>query len=107
MPAGVEVLLGDMSDEAFANKAMAGASVVYDCSNPPYHRWPELLLPLGRSVMHAASRAGASLVALDNLYMYGRPTGRMRPDSPMQPCSRKGRLRMQLAEERLLAHERG
>lgn len=107
VPRGVEVRLGDVSDEAFANQAVAGATVVYDCSNPPYNRWPELLLPLGRSVVRAASRTEASLVALDNLYMYGRPTGRIRPDSALQPCSRKGQLRLQLAEERLRAHERG
>lgn len=103
----VEVLLGDMTNEAFADAAMVGAEVVYDCSSPPYDRWPELLLPLGRGVLHAARKAGAGLIALDNLYMYGRPVGPMRPDSPVQPCSRKGVLRAQLAAERLRAHERG
>lgn len=103
----VEVLPGDMTDPRFAETATQDATVVYDCSNPPYDRWPELLLPLGRGVLHAARKAGASVVALDNLYLYGRPSGPMRPDSPVQPCSRKGQLRAQLAEERLRAHERG
>jgi nucleoside-diphosphate-sugar epimerase len=107
LPGKVEVLLGDMTDETFAASATAGVDVVYDCSNPPYDRWHELLLPLGRSVLRAASTAHARLIALDNLYMYGRPAGPIRPDSPIQPCSRKGRLRAQLAEERLRAHERG
>lgn len=107
VPAGVEVLLGDASIPIFAAEAAAGADVVYDCSNPPYDRWSELLLPLGRSVMQGARAAGARLVALDNLYMYGRPSEPMRPESPIQPCSRKGRLRAQLADERLGAHARG
>lgn len=104
---GVATLLGDLHDSAFAAKAAEGASVVYDCSNPRYDQWGKLLLPLGRNVMRGARDAGACLVALDNLYMYGRPAGPMSPESPIQPCSRKGTLRAQLASERLQAHQRG
>jgi nucleoside-diphosphate-sugar epimerase len=106
-PAGVEVFPGDVTDHAFAARAAAGASVVYDCMNPPYHRWPELLLPLASGALHAASRAGAKLVALDCLYMYGRPSGPITEDSPLEPCSKKGALRVALGDMRLAAHQRG
>jgi nucleoside-diphosphate-sugar epimerase len=102
-----EWLSGDMCDLAFAERASAGASVVYDCLNPPYDRWPELLLPLGRGSLHGAAQADARLVALDNLYAYGRPTGPMLPSTPENPRSRKGALRKQLAAERLEAHRQG
>ncbi|WP_394824649.1 NAD-dependent epimerase/dehydratase family protein [Pendulispora albinea] len=98
---------GDITDLAFAERATRGASVVYDCMNPPYHRWPELLLPIAKGALHGAARAGAKLIALDCLYMYGRPTGPMDEDTPMNPCSKKGALRVELANMRLAAHARG
>ncbi len=104
---GITTMAGDITDLGFAAAATAGATVVYDCMNPPYHRWPDLLLPIARGALHGARTAGARLVALDCLYMYGRPQGPMREDSPQQPCSRKGVLRRELAQLRLDAHARG
>ena len=116
---GVELVAGDIRDPAFADRVTTGergqrAAVVYDCMNPTYDRWDEDLLPLGQASLGAAARAGAKLVALDCLYMYGKPrrdaAGNalpMREDSPMDPCSRKGELRVKLAELRLGAHARG
>jgi len=98
---------GDIREPAFAAAVAEGASVIYDCMNPPYHRWPELLLPIAQGALHAAARSGARLVALDCLYMYGRPAGPLSEDSPLNPCSKKGELRVQLAHLRLGAHARG
>lgn len=104
---GAELMVGDVRDHAFARRAMAGAAVVYDCMNPAYHRWPQELLAIAGGALHGAQHAGARLVALDCLYMYGRPSGPMREDSPLSPCSKKGELRVQLAELRLAADRSG
>ncbi len=107
-PAGVEVVRADASDPAAAIEAMRGASVVYHCANPRYHRWPAELAPLARGILAGAAAAGARLVVLDNLYMYGAPAGgRMAEDTPVAPCSRKGTLRAQVAAELLAAGARG
>lgn len=98
---------GDITDLDFAVAATSGASVVYDCTNPQYHQWSELLLPLGSAALHGAAKAGARLVALDCLYMYGVPNGPMREDSPRNPCSKKGELRVQLEALRTDANRRG
>jgi nucleoside-diphosphate-sugar epimerase len=103
----LEWVTGDLADPRFAAQVTRGAAVVYDCTNPPYHRWPELLLPLAGAALHGAAVAGARLVALDNLYMYGRPDGPLSEDSPVIPCSRKGHLRAELGVLRLAAHRRG
>jgi nucleoside-diphosphate-sugar epimerase len=100
-------IAGDITDHAFAAAATSGASVVYDCMNPQYHQWPELLLPLGTAAIHAAATTGARLVALDCLYMYGVPNGPMHEDSPRNPCSKKGELRVQLEALRMEAQKRG
>ena len=104
---GLEWMSGDVSDFSFAETATRGAAVVYDCLSPAYDQWTTLLLPLARGAMHGAATAGAKLVALDNLYMYGRVDGPIRESSPVAPCSRKGELRARLAEERADAHRRG
>lgn len=106
---GVTRMQGDVTDAAFADEACRGAAVVYNCANPPdYHKWDGVLVPLYRAVREAAGRAGARLVQLDNLYMYGRPEHAPFDErTPMQPCSAKGELRKQLVEELFEAHRRG
>jgi nucleoside-diphosphate-sugar epimerase len=109
-PAGAEWARGDITDRAFAAEATRGAAVVYNCANPPgYHTWARVLPPLHRAVREAAARAGARLVVLDNLYMYGAPGegGVLREGQPMRPNSDKGRLRAELATELFEAHARG
>ena len=100
---------GDVTDRAFADEACRGATTVYNCTNPPdYHRWDGVIQPLYRAIREAAGRAGARLVQLDNLYMYGRPqTAPFDERTPMEPCSHKGELRKQMVEELFEAHRRG
>jgi nucleoside-diphosphate-sugar epimerase len=104
---GLEWMSGDLSDRSFAETATRGASFVYDCTSPAYDQWTTLLLPLSLAAMHGAARAGAKLVALDNLYMYGRVSGPISESSPIAPCGRKGEVRAQLAEARFEANRRG
>jgi nucleoside-diphosphate-sugar epimerase len=105
---GVETASADVSDPDSARRAFDGASVVYHTANPIYTEWPRLLLPLTRGIVEGATRAGAELVALDNLYMYGRaPSGVMREDTPIAPCSAKGELRAEAAHVMLAARDRG
>jgi nucleoside-diphosphate-sugar epimerase len=106
---GLTWMSGDVTDPAFADEAARGAEVVYNCVNPPdYGRWEGVLEPLMRAVRGAATRAGARLVALDCLYMYGQPDAvPFDEDTPMRPCRRKGELRALLVEEMFEAHRRG
>ena len=108
---GAEAVAGDAADGEFVASVVRGSDVVYQCLNPPYHRWPELFPPLQRSVMDAARTAGAKLVSFENLYMYG-PTGGepVTEDLPYAATGRKGRVRGQMATEpvsytHLRAHE--
>ncbi len=47
--------------------------------------------------MHAKS-AGAKLIFFDNVYMYGRVTGKMTESTPFNPCSKKGKVRAEIDE---------
>jgi nucleoside-diphosphate-sugar epimerase len=103
----LEWACGDAGDPGFADQAFRGAHTVYHCANPASFRW-EGLARLARTIRTSAARAGARLVVLDNLFMYGRPReGLLSEDHPHRPCSRKGELRARLAGELFEAHARG
>jgi nucleoside-diphosphate-sugar epimerase len=108
VPDDVEVLGGDASDPAFATAAADGAQVVYQTLNPPYHRWVQLFPGLQAGVLAAAQAAGARLVSMENVYMYGRPAGQpLTEDRPYAAHTRKGQLRAGMARELLAAHQAG
>jgi nucleoside-diphosphate-sugar epimerase len=108
VPHGVEVIGGDAADEVFAREASDGASVVYFALNPPYNKWPELFPPLQAGVLEGAASAGAKLIAMENLYMYGPTGGRpLTEDLPYAPNTRKGRVRAMMSEELMEAHSSG
>ena len=105
-PKGAETVSASVSDPAAAAEAMRGASVVYHCANPRYHRWPAELVPLAKGITAGAAKNGARLVALDNLYMY-KVDGKLAPDTEVAPVSKKGALRAEAAAAMLDAHARG
>jgi len=107
-PAGVEIVRGDAADPAFTREVSAGASVVYNALNPPYHKWPELFPALQAGVIEGAAAAGAKLVAMENLYMYGPTGGRpLTEDLPHAARTRKGEVRARMSEELFAAHREG
>ena len=110
VPAGAEAMLGDAAREDFCTDAAAGAAVVYHCMNPPYSAkvWAELLPRYMQNLIAASARAGARLIALDNVYMLGKPNGkRLSEETPMNPSSRKGEIRARTAQLLFDAHKRG
>ena len=110
-PAGVAA---DASDGGAMARLAEGAAVIYNCVNPPYHRWPADWPPIAASVLAAAERSGAVLVTLSNLYGYG-PSGPggydedhpMTETTPLAAGGRKGRVRARVWQDALAAHQAG
>ena len=102
-----EWVAGDAIDSASVRRACAGASVVYHCAGAPYARWAELLPRMMDGIAGGARVAEAKLVYGDNLYAYGKVTGRMHEDLPSNPNTRKGHVRAQLSDRLLEAHHKG
>src|SRR5256885_12564562 len=75
VPAGVEVVGGDARDREFTTAVTRGARVVYQVLNAPYHRWAAEFPALQAGVLAGAEAAGARLVSLENVYLYGHPDG--------------------------------
>lgn len=108
VPSGVEVVTADASDPDAATAASKGASVVYQCLNPKYHRWAEDFPPLQAGVVAASRAHGARLVSFENVYMYGDTGGvPMTESTPSRPHTRKGKVRHAMAEELRSLHEAG
>jgi len=107
LPESAEVMTADASNPESARRACKGASVVYNCTNAPYDRWPELLPPILEGVIEGASASGAKLVHADNLYMYGPVEGPMTEDLPYRATGKKGKTRARMAERLMEAHKKG
>ena len=76
VPDDTEVIGGDARDPNFTADVTRGARVVYQTLNLPYPEWTAQFPALQAGVLAAAQMAGARLVSMENVYMYGRPAGR-------------------------------
>jgi len=110
-PAGVAA---DAADAGAMARLAEGVSVIYNCVNPPYHRWPADWPPIAASVLAAAERSGAVLITLSNLYGYGPAvSGGYDEAHPMTEATalaatgRKGRVRARVWQDALAAHQAG
>jgi nucleoside-diphosphate-sugar epimerase len=97
----------DAADAQALAAASVGADALYNAVNPPYHRWATDWPPIATALLTAAERTDAVLVAMGNLYGYGRPTGPMTADSPLAATDTKGRVRAAMWAQMLSAHEAG
>jgi nucleoside-diphosphate-sugar epimerase len=106
---GAERIPGDATDRDLCVRAADGAAAVYHCMNPGYDTdlWARVVPTLMENLIAAAGATGARLVVLDNLYMYGKPSGPITPDTPFNPESRKGEIRAQASDMLAEAERRG
>jgi nucleoside-diphosphate-sugar epimerase len=113
-----ESVAADASDAEAMVRLTEGAAAIYNCANPPYHRWPELWPPIAASLLGAAERGGAVLVTVANLYAYGPASQSqgtagydaahpMTEDTPLAATGRKGSVRAQMWRDALAAHQAG
>ncbi|MGD0242219.1 MAG: NAD-dependent epimerase/dehydratase family protein [Streptosporangiaceae bacterium] len=116
--AGVTHVAADAADAAAMARLAVGTAVIYNCVNPPYHRWPADWPPIAASVLAAAERSGAVLVTLSNLYGYGPATRSlgaaaydeahpMTEATPLAAAGPKGRIRARVWQDALAAHQAG
>lgn len=104
---GARAVAADLADPDSAKTALAGATVVFQAAQPAYTRWPEDFPPLQRSIVAGAEAAGATLVAIENLYGYGPQAGPYSVDLPLSATTRKGAVRAAMWGELVAAHEAG
>lgn len=97
-PFNIELLKADATDQAQMREVCQGATVVYNCVNPPFTQWRELFPAVMEATIAGAAAADAKLVFADDTWMYGKVNGPMTEDLPSRPISNKRVLRAWLAD---------
>lgn len=96
-----EIFPADLTNPDMVDKAIEGSKIVYLTIGLEYNlktwrgTWPALM----RSTIDACKKHRAKLVFFDNVYMYDKNAiPRMTEESPVNPPSRKGEVRRDIAE---------
>jgi nucleoside-diphosphate-sugar epimerase len=103
----IERVAADATDAGTLRRLAEGATALYNCANPLYHKWPTDWPPLASALLAAAESSGAPLVITGNLYVYGPVDGPMTPDTPLAASTVKGRVRLRMWNDALAAHRAG
>ena len=99
-PSGVEDIRCDAMEASGLVEAARGMDVVVNALNPPYTEWESHAKPLAANALAAAETAGALLMFPGNVYNFGRLLPpRLDAETPNQPDTRKGRIRIEIENE--------
>ena len=103
----IELVAADATDAARLTELTSGASTLYNCANPQYHRWLTDWPPLAAALLTAAERSGAGYAIAGNLYGYGPVDGPITATTPLHATHPKLRLRADMWREALARMEAG
>lgn len=109
LPSGAAFTPCDVLDAASVQKAAEGATQIVLAIGFPYEariwqaNWPAAMA----NVLKAAEAAGARLIFVDNLYMYGPQTMPLREDMPLQDYGAKPAVRAAITRQWMAAHDEG
>ena len=91
----VEIIRGDVQDLELLKKMSADKKYIFHCINYPYDKWFGNMDTATMKIIEAASQQKATIIFPSNVYNYGNlPI--IKEDSPQNPCTRKGALRVEL-----------
>jgi nucleoside-diphosphate-sugar epimerase len=105
-PQGIDLV--ETNDRAVAVQEARGTDIVLHALNAPYTGWAQHALPLAYSAIEAAEQSGATLIFPGNVYNYGAGMPAVLDETaPMQPTSRKGKIRAEIELRLREASDRG
>ncbi len=103
---GTEIVQAVTRDEAI--KAGEGCTLVLNALNPHIAEWDKNALAHGYAGIAVAEANGATLLYPGNMYVYGRDMPSVVDETtPMNPCTRKGAMRLEIERRIEEACERG
>jgi nucleoside-diphosphate-sugar epimerase len=104
-----QLVVADLTDASQVLSAVEGSEVVYLTVGLQYKigvwqtQWPIIM----RNVIDACKTHKSKLVFFDNVYAYGLVKGWMKEDTLVNPSSKKGEVRAQIAQMIMSEVERG
>ncbi|MFS8112670.1 SDR family oxidoreductase [Rhizobium jaguaris] len=106
---GFDWVQGDAMQASDVLKAADGADVIVHAVNPPgYRNWAQLVLPMLNSTIAAAKAVGARIVLPGTVYNFGPDVfPNVTEDSPQNPRTRKGAIRVEMEKRLKAAAESG
>jgi len=96
---GTESARANLIDFEETNNAIEESSTVYLTAGLAYNLrvWKESWPKIMQNAITACKAKNARLIFFDNVYLYGKVDGIMTEDSPINPCSKKGEVRADIA----------
>ncbi len=91
----IEIIKGDVQDLELLKKISANKKYIFHGINYPYNQWFGNMDSATQKVIEAASLNKAMIIFPGNVYNYGN-LSLIKEDSPQNPCTRKGALRVEL-----------
>lgn len=107
---GDEIFAADITDPEAVEKAIEGSKVVYLTAGFEYKTktWQETWPLVMTSVINGCKKHRSRLVFFDNAYSYDpRYLSNLTEETPLNPPSKKGKVRMQIAQQLLQETENG
>ena len=91
----VEIIRGDVQDLELLKQISTDKKYIFHGINYPYDKWFGNMDTATMKIIEAASQQKATIIFPGNVYNYGNlPI--IKEDSPQNPCTRKGALRVEL-----------
>lgn len=107
-PKGAEIVKADAINFSETIALVQGATTIYQCAQPAYHRWQEEFPRLQDAILKLAIESKSKIIVAENLYMYGNTNGQpMVETTPHNPCSKKGKVRTEMTKTLFEAHAMG
>ena len=97
----------NVSDLSKLLEIAPSATAIYNCVNPPYHRWAQEWPPMASSFLSYAEKTGAVLVTCSNLYGYGPVEVPMTESLPLNAPGVNGKVRAQMWLDAKDLHDAG
>jgi nucleoside-diphosphate-sugar epimerase len=107
---GDELLVADLTNPEETKKAVEGSEVIYLTAGLKYdiRVWQDTWPVIMQNVIDAAKNHQAKVVFFDNIYMYDPASiGSMTETNPINPKSRKGKVRAQISQMLMKSVENG
>lgn len=80
-------------------QAAQGADVIVNGLNPPnYHNWAKIVPTITKQVIAAAKASGATVIIPGNVYNFSDTPGIWGQNTPHDPHTRKGRIRVEMEQ---------
>ncbi len=106
---GAESRAVDVFDQQALTEGIRGSKVAYLLVGLEYNTkiWQEKWPLVMQNTLKACAETGVPLIFFDNVYMYGPVKGKMTEETPFKPSSKKGAVRVEIANMLLEAVRRG